>query len=439
MRLLRRSILNLFRSPVRTGVVVAILAVSLGLALTMFEVHAATASQLGSISGQIGTEIQVRPAGFFGFEGGGEPLPQEEIDKLETIAHVVSVQESTTANYTANYTGDSLVSAIEEGTLGRFGGAMVNGSTSVPGNSQNQQDMRMAIQVMGLDPDTQTPTLTGGGTISIVEGRYFTADEIDADVMVIGQSLAEKNSLQIGSTVDIEGTSVEIIGIYDSGQVFGNNMLVMPISTVQRLFSLDGATSVTVTADDVDNVDAVVTGIRQIFDEETADVTTAKDMYSRISGSVSNAGSSSQTGMIVAFVVAGVIILLSVVLTVRQRIREIGVLKAIGASNWQIGIQFGLETLIISLVASIVGACLTFLLAQNVAKLFVSGSAGQMGGGFGGGGMMFGGTIAGINVAVSPQVFLIALVTALVLAIAASTIPVWYIARVRPAEVLRNE
>jgi putative ABC transport system permease protein len=415
-------------------VVVAILAVSLGLALTMFEVHAATASQLGSISGQIGTEIQVRPAGFFGFEGGGEPLPQEGIDKLKTIAHVVSVQESTTANYT----GDSLVSAIEGGTLGRFGGAMVNGSTSVPGNSQNQ-NMRMAIQVMGLDADTQTPTLTGGGEISIVEGRYFTTDELDADVMVIGQSLAEKNSLQIGSKVDIEGTSVEIIGIYDSGQVFGNNMLVMPISTVQRLFSLDGATSVTVTADDVDNVDAVVTGIRQIFDEETADVTTAKDMYSRISGSVSNAGSSSQTGMIVAFVVAGVIILLSVVLTVRQRIREIGVLKAIGASNWQIGIQFGLETLIISLVASIVGACLTFLLAQNVAKLFVSGSAGQMGGGFGGGRMMFGGTIAGINVAVSPQVFLIALVTALVLAIAASTIPVWYIARVRPAEVLRNE
>ena len=49
------------------------------------------------------------------------------------------------------------------------------------------------------------------------------------------------------------------------------------------------------------------------------------------------------------------------------------------------------------------------------------------------------GNIGGIHVAVSPEVILIAFVTAIVLAIAASVIPVWYIARVRPAEVLRNE
>ena len=56
-----------------------------------------------------------------------------------------------------------------------------------------------------------------------------------------------------------------------------------------------------------------------------------------------------------------------------------------------------------------------------------------------GGGRIVRGTIGGIHVAISPEVLLIAFVTAVVLAIAASIIPVWYIARVRPAEVLRNE
>jgi len=50
-----------------------------------------------------------------------------------------------------------------------------------------------------------------------------------------------------------------------------------------------------------------------------------------------------------------------------------------------------------------------------------------------------GGRIGGLDVAVSPTVFLYALAIAAGLAILASVLPAWYIARVRPAEVLRNE
>ena len=221
-------------------------------------------------------------------------------------------------------------------------------------------------------------------------------------------------------------------------------MIIMPISTVQRLYNLTGVTSVTVQADDVSNVDTVVTEIRTVFDANTADVVTATDMYNRIGSSVTNAANSSQTGMVVSYIVAAAVILLAVLLVVRQRVREIGILKAIGASNWRIGFQFGLETLILSVAAAIVGTGLTFVFAQKVADLFTtSGTSvqggGPFGGGFGGGMGVISGTIGGIHVAISPEIFLIALVVALVLALIASIVPVWYIARVRPAEVLRNE
>jgi putative ABC transport system permease protein len=422
MGVVRRVIRNLIRSPLRTGGIVAILSVSIGLALIMVTVHGATENQLGSIETQIGTEITIQPAGRFGTMGGNGTLAQEDVDKLSDISHVVSVQESVQTQYT----GDGLQSAVEQGGPG--GG-------SFPGG------FRMGIIVMGLDTATENPALMGGGQMNITEGRYFTTGENNADVMVVGQALADKNSLTVGSAVDINGTSVGVIGIYDSGQVFGNNMLIMPVGTVQRLFNLSGVTSLTVQADNVNNVDAVVSSIRQIFPESVADVTTAQDMYQRINSSVASAQSTSQMAMIVAFIVAGVVILFAVVLMVRQRVKEIGILKAIGASNRQIELQLGGEALGMSVMAAIIGAIITYPLAQKVANLLVPSG----GGGFvtGGGGGLFGGggvtRIAGINVAVSPEVFLYALGIAIALAVAASIFPAWYISRIKPAEVLRYE
>jgi putative ABC transport system permease protein len=426
MSMLLRSLRNLIRSPLRTTLMVVLLAVSIGLALIMATVHAATQNQLGNIGTEVGTEITIRAAGSYGAMGGGEPLAQEDVDKLSDIDHVSSVQ----ASIQTQYTGDSLDSAVDAGSLGGRGGG-----AGFPGGSSSSS-FRMGIMVMGFNAATENPTLMGSSTMEIVEGSYFTSD--NADVMVVGQDLAEENSLDIGDTVDIEATSVTVIGIYDSGTVFGNNMLVMPITTTERLFELDGVTSVTVVADDVDNVDAVVDGIREVFDEDTADVTTAQDTYERIGGSVNSAESSSNIGMIVAFVVAGVVVLFSVVLMIRQRVKEIGILKAIGASNWRIGLQFSLETLAVSVVGAIIGALITYPLAQKVADLMVGTSSTSSGGP----GAMFsqvGGSIGGLDVAVSPTVFLYALAIAAALAIVASVLPAWFIARVRPAEVLRNE
>ena len=430
MSLIRRAVLNLVRSPLRTVAITLLLAVSIGLALIMATVHGATQNQLGSISEEIGTEITIRPAGSYGgVFGSDETLAQEDIDKLSDIDHVASVQ----ATVQTQYSGDSLDSAVD---VGSFGGG--------PGGSSSQS-FRMGIMVMGFDADAENPELMGGSTLEVVEGSYFTSD--NADVMLVGQDLADKNSLDIGDTVDIEGTDIQVIGIYDSGTQFGDNMIVMPIETAERVFEIDGVTSVTVEADNVNNVDEVKASIQEVLPEDVADITTAEDMYERIGSSVTNAESTSYIGMIVAFVVAGVVVLFSMVLMIRQRVKEIGILKAIGASNWRIGLQFSLETLAFSVVGAIIGALITYPLAQKVADLMVGSSStssgGGPGGGFGGGpGGMFsqvGGTIGGLDVAVSPTVFLYALALAAALAIVASVLPAWYIARVRPAEVLRNE
>ena len=426
MGTVRRTLVNLLRSPLRTGALVAILAVSIGLALIMLTVHGATETQLESIGENVGTEISVRPAGSFGMMGGGEPLDEELVAQLYEIDHVESVLEVVQVQYT----GDSLVSGIDAGTLG--------GGRAPPGGG-----FAMSVIVMGFDPAIENPVLLGDAHMDIIAGRYFSVDEADANLAVVGVSLAEANYLDVGSQIDLEGTLVEVVGIFESGQVFGDNQLVMPMETVQRIFELEGITSATVVADDVENVTGVVVAIEETFGEDAVDVVSEEERYEAIGESVTSASSTSQVAMIAALAVAAVVILFAVVLMVRQRIREIGILKAIGASNWRVGLQFGLETVVISLVAAVVGALITFPLAQKVGDMLVasptatSGFAGRVPGGglFGGGATSF----AGIEVAVSPEVFLYALGIAIALAVAASIFPLWYISRVRPAEVLRNE
>ena len=451
MRTLRRSLLNIIRSPSRSVVVLVILAVSLGLALIMFEVHAATTSQLGKISGNVGNTITVRPAGSPGFGGGGgggdgTPLPQAQVDQLSSLPHISMVQETVSTSYT----GSELVSGISFSSSGSFFGNAT--PVEIPNGSAVGGTTRFgAITVMGVSPTGAAPTLTGGGTMTMESGVYFTADDANADVAVVGQTLATANNLSVGSEITIGTDQVQVIGIYTSGQQFGDNMLLMPIKAVQRLYSIDGATTVTVTADSAKDVNIVATELRGIWDSTVADVVTAQQEFANISGSITSANSTSQTGMLISFVVAAVVVLASVVLVIRQRIREIGIMKAIGASNGQIGFQFGLETTVITVAATVFGIILSLLFGQQIANLFtgtgstptVTGAGGFAGRGTavfgGGGGRIFAGSIGGIHVAVSPEVILIAFGTAIILAIIASVIPVWYIARVRPAEVLRNE
>jgi putative ABC transport system permease protein len=159
---------------------------------------------------------------------------------------------------------------------------------------------------------------------------------------------------------------------------------------------------------------------------------------------------------------------------VRERRREIGVLKAIGASNFTVMRQFMAEAVTFTLAAAAIGLIIGVVGGNPVTKLLVNNStsaaapavagAGPGGGGFagganiprlgggatagGGGAGGFGGgrvaavprlNLTNIHVAVGWNVLLYGLAAAVVIALAGSAIPSLLLARVRPAEVLRAD
>ncbi len=396
MDILKRSFFNLLRSPGRTVVVVVILAVCLGLGLSMFAANNSAASQLGAVGSKIGTGIIVTPAGYEGLPSGDVILPQAAIAKLNDLAHVISVQPA----LFVRYTGSVLLKAA--GPTHHLNGP--------PERATPVED----VSVAGIDPAIANPLLMGPNgymKITLVNGTYFTAGDTNSDVMIVGQALAEANHLRIGSTIDFNNVPVLVIGIYNTGVI--DNRMIMPIATVQRLYKLPGANTVILVADNVNNVGSIVQEIRNVFDASTADVITATSEYYNIHSDLVDAMRASKVGMLATFVVAASVILLAMFLVIRQRVREIGILKAIGASNRRIGLGFGIETLLMCLASAVLGT--------GLAVIFVKKG------------------LSGIDTSISPDIFLIAIGVMVALALFSSIVPIWYIVRVSPAEVLRNE
>ncbi|MCH8921305.1 MAG: ABC transporter permease [Chloroflexi bacterium] len=442
MKTIRRAFRTILRNPLRTGLLVAVLAVSMGLTLIMITVNEAFGERLDEIRAEVGTNIDVNPAGSFrGLLGGGDPLSEEAIGELASIEHVESVE----GTLSVPYSGEGLESAIDPGDLGgRFAGG------AGPGGGQ---EFSIPVFLTGVDNPNSLST-TGAQDAELIDGRTFTDDEADANVAVMGERLVEANGLEVGDTFKLEGgNTIEVIGIFTSGTQFGDNALFMPLQTVQRLFDSDGdLTLANVTVDTVENVEAVADAIRDTLGEDTADVITEASRFESISAPLSDAKDSSQIGMIAALVASAAVILFSVGLVARQRVKEIGIFKAIGASNWHVTAQFGIETAVASVIAALIGALATFPLAQSVANGLVSDPVAPTGPGGAAGpgpGAQFrgaagqiegaGGFLGDVDVAVSSEVFLYALGIAIGLAVVASIVPAWYVARVKPAEVLRYE
>jgi putative ABC transport system permease protein len=442
---------------------VGVLAVSIGLALIMITVNGAFNDRLDEIRSQVGTSITVRPAGTFGggfFISGSasdsgveappgqstqpdqptqQTLTDDDLAAISDVEHAVSYSR----RVSAQYSGDSLESSIEPPP-----------GLQVP---EGAEFTGPPILVAGTE---DAASLTAfGGQADLVEGRSFNPDESEANVAVIGQSLAAKNGLAVGDSVDLDGTTVEIIGIFTTGTRFGDNQIALPLETARTIFGRGTEVDeVTVQADTAANVPAVADAIREALGEDKADVTSSEGQFDLISSPVADAQDSSRVATMAALAASAAIILFSVGIVVRQRVKEIGVLKAVGASGWHVVGQMTTETLFIAVAAAVIGALATFPFAQSVANGLVSdpATAGpQLIGGPGGGpppgaigdvievgagpAADAGGVLGNVDVAVSPEVFLYALGIAIVLALLATIIPAWYVGRVRPAEVLRYE
>ena len=461
MNVITRGIRGAIRSPLRATAIVVMLAISIGLIVAMLAAKAGVESKITQVKENAATAITVRPAGIQGFAGGGNPLNAEQVAKVAKVSHVAS-----TISTLSDQLGSDDSDLTPSLSLGSFGKRQHRFDSE--GNSTGSSNSRKSETFGGAMADRPAPTprttvtgttdansvATNGGSLTISSGKTIDGTTSDYEALV-GTDLAAKNNLKVGSTFSAYSKTFTVKGIFKTSNMFQDSGLIIPLKTLQTLTNQDGAvTELTVSADSSDNVSAVVSGIRSVLGS-TADVTSEQQ---RAADSVASLGSISDlatTGVVGATIAAAVILLLTMTMIVRERKREIGVIKAIGGTNVKVITQFMTEALTLTVIGGIIGIGFGISISGSITQGLVDSQAnstqtssigpraGGSDGNFGARFARFGDTaqrgLQAVTSSVTPATIATGTGLTLLIAVLGSAIPAWFIARIRPAEVLRSE
>jgi putative ABC transport system permease protein len=447
MSVVHRGVRNTFRNTARTVSITLILGLSIAVSLTMFLALRTVQSKIDEVKSSIGNTITVAPAGVRGFEGGGELLTEADATTVSTLAHVVQTTKILSDRLQTGST-TTLASAIEPGTFGNRQNS-AGGATGPIGNG-TQRTFTMPITTIASS-DLSVVSSLGVSTLTMTSGTMFDAGSQDG-VALLGKDIATKNGLAVGSTFTAYNTTLKIVGIFDAGSSFSNNTVIMPIKTLQTLSKQAGlVNSIIVQTDSIDTVPTVQSAITEKLGTR-ADVVSQQDTSNQAIAPLENIKAISTYSLAGSLVAGSLIILLTMVMVVRERRREIGVLKAIGSSNAGIVGQFAVESLTLTTMGSVLGILLGSFLSNPVLKLLVSssqtttggragfaGAAGGMTGRFGAGIATAANTVRDIQAVVGWDIIFYGFLAAIVIAIVGSAIPSFAIAKIRPAEVMRTE
>ncbi len=319
---IKRGIRNAFRARARAAAVVALLSVIIGALAVLVQMAVSSRQQIRELEARVRTLIELREAGAFGTGGFGKDKPVGEegftTDTLEAVKRIPHARH---------------IARIDEYIY----------APQIDPSKANAYAM-----VIGLRPGS---ALRAIGEIDyenarIIAGRSFVADDTSRQVAVVGRLYARQrlglehasDGPLRGRTVTLNGTEFEVVGIYSTANDFGDNHVFVPIEAFRATYKPGNKLGkIFVTVDSVANVDRVVADLKSLPE---ADVVTTPEAVSTARTSLGSLAAASVYSIALLFAIGIVLVVFVMVLSVRERVREIGMLKAIGASNRELVGQF---------------------------------------------------------------------------------------------------
>jgi putative ABC transport system permease protein len=405
-----RGIRNLFRAKTRTIVVILVVGLALAVFLSASMISSNTSATLNTISADMDSTITVQPAGTggFGMFGGGSQqiLSESILSVIWNQTHVKSV--------------NPVIMKIDMG-----------GSSFDP-SSGGRPSFTL---IEGLDP-SQGVFLTQGGTVTISSGRTLAASDKDQYVAIVGQQYATDKSVGLYDSISLNGTSFQVVGIFTTGTTFGASAVIIPYEIAKVAYGLQGMNTVYVAADTIGNMNTLIDNLKTAlgsgYDVQSLSAETsqrANSIQSSIDATISN----SQFGAAIALVTAAGVMVFVMILVTRERMKEIGILKALGFNNKRIIAQFLVESVSLGLIGLIVGLGIALVGAQYIVGLFggsTGGSPGARAGGFGGSVLQF---------QLTPELVFVGLLITIGVGILGSLYPIIRALKLKPAEALRYD
>ncbi|MCB9152580.1 MAG: ABC transporter permease [Caldilineae bacterium] len=248
---------------------------------------------------------------------------------------------------------------------------------------------------------------------NVVEGKPITGQR----EILLGMKAAEDLKLGVGGTVRLYGVPYQIVGIYETGQALEEGGGVVSLAEAQEIASKPRQVNAfQIKTRRPDEADAVIERLQTLFPDLS------------ISKGSGNSAAQEWVGMIqamawgiaaIAIIVGGLGMMNTMVMSVFERTREIGVLRALGWRRGRVMRLILSEAVVLSILGGLLGVLLGVALVQAAASMPGYGT------------LMTGRYSAGL--------FAQGMLTAILLGTVGGIYPAWWASKLTPIEALRYE
>lgn len=213
------------------------------------------------------------------------------------------------------------------------------------------------------------------GTSTISKGDGITSETADNSAL-ISSDLASENNLSVGDTFTVTTTvdstetnyTLTVIGIYDNSstvttaQMMSNdsnpqNNIYTTLTTANTMKGeTDKLDSAVYTLSNPEKMNSFVKEVKSEIDTDTYSVTSSDEIYEQMLSPLNNISSIAQNIVILVAIAGAVILTLIVILSIRERRYEIGVLMSLGENRLKIIGQFFTELFMVTIVSLVIAS-----------------------------------------------------------------------------------
>jgi putative ABC transport system permease protein len=194
--------------------------------------------------------------------------------------------------------------------------------------------------------------------VDVVAGRAYGATA--SKETMLGYRAAREFGKSVGDHMTLNGNDYEIVGIYSTGQVFGDSASMLPLVTLQANERKPG----TVTLAFVKTKPGTdIEGLRAKIEHDLPQLATVRTEsdFGRVDRNLELLSAANTGVSALALVLGAVTVLNMMVLSVFERTREFGVLRAVGWSRRRILMEVMGEAFVVTLVGAVLGVIAAFV------------------------------------------------------------------------------
>ena len=252
----------------------------------------------------------------------------------------------------------------------------------------------------------------------ITSGRKLLAE--DTNQVILGKKLAITLNKKPGDTITIlDDQQFQVVGIYEAGTIYEDGMMILVLETLQKFMGRKGlVTGFSITLEDrsPEGIDRVAKDIAGLA--KNLDIKTTKELVDS-TNEIQFIHAMAWVTSTVALFIGAIGMLNTMIMSVFERTKEIGVLRAIGWGRWRVVKMILMESILLSLLGGAVGTIGAMLLTNILSRFPIAAG-------------FIEGTLA-------PSVILEGFIIALGVGLLGAAYPAYRGAHLLPTEALRHE